>query len=70
MTEENTAPRYYPAKSGAFSGLWSVIDTFTGWPVVVRDVPLDALSREEAIDLADLMNDRDLQAREILKRFE
>ncbi|MBB3319993.1 hypothetical protein FHT76_007423 [Rhizobium sp. BK176] len=56
--------------SGAFDGLWSVIDSFTGWAVVVREVPLDALTRGEATDLVDLMNDRDLQAREILKRFE
>ncbi|WP_019280274.1 hypothetical protein [Rhizobium grahamii] len=70
MTDDNVTPRYYLARSSTFVGLWSAIDTFTGWPVVVRDVPLDALSHQEAIDLVDLMNDRDLQAREILKRFE
>ncbi len=66
MTDKHVTPRYELAQSATFDGLWAVIDASAGWPVVVRGIPLDALSGYEATDLVDLMNERNLRAREIL----
>jgi hypothetical protein len=35
---------------------WVVYDLWTGWPAVVRGVPMVLLEMEEADDLVDLLN--------------
>jgi hypothetical protein len=44
-------------------GEWDVIDVFTGQPVVEQGVTMSDMSREEADDLVDLLNYRDITRR-------
>ena len=44
-------------------GHWMVIDRFTGWPAEERGVVLVGLRLDEADDLLDLLNARDVRER-------
>jgi hypothetical protein len=46
---------------------WSVIDTFTGQAYVLSGIALENLDADDADQLVDLLNLRDLIARGILK---
>ncbi|CDZ29745.1 Hypothetical protein NGAL_HAMBI1146_07930 [Neorhizobium galegae bv. officinalis] len=48
--------RFSARKNEDGTDYWSVYDTFTGLPAVVNGTTLDALGREEADDVADLLN--------------
>ena len=53
------AQRYDIEKSP--DGRWMVIDRFTGWPAEEQGMLLVGLLMEEADDLLDLLNDRDIR---------
>ena len=44
-------------------GEWEVIDRFTGLPVVEQGVTMTGMPLEEADDLVDLLNYRDITRR-------
>ena len=44
-------------------GKWDVIDVFTGLPVVEQGVTMSDMPFEEADDLVDLLNYRDITRR-------
>jgi hypothetical protein len=46
---------------------WSVIDIFTGQPVMIKGVPLDVLLLEEADEMVDLLNIKDMKGRGVFK---
>jgi hypothetical protein len=58
--------RYQLAKNER-NPYWSVNDIFTGQPVVINGVTSDRLTAEEADDMVDLLNLRDLKRRSALK---
>lgn len=49
-------------------GQWSVIDVFTGWPVVVSGHTMENMAMDEADDLVDLLNWQDVNRRGTAKR--
>jgi hypothetical protein len=55
------AQRYEMQKTP--DGQWDVIDVFTGRPVIEQGVPLIHMPLEEADDLVDLLNYRDINRR-------
>jgi len=56
--------RYHMEKEPG--GTWRVLDVFTGRPVVEDEVVLVHLDIEEADDLVDLLNNRDIARRKTL----
>jgi hypothetical protein len=46
-------------------GEWDVIDVFTGLPVVEQGVTMTDMPFEEADDLVDLLNYRDITRRKV-----
>jgi hypothetical protein len=54
--------RRYDIQRGR-EGLWRVIDRFTGQVVVEKGIPLDHLRAEDADDMVDFLNLRDLNDR-------
>lgn len=59
--------RYRVEASAEDSGMWAIIDVFTGEPAVFMGLRLDYLEAAEAHEAVDLMNLRDLQRRGIGK---
>jgi hypothetical protein len=57
----------YDFKKNCWNSYWSVIDVFTGQPVVVDRLVVDCLTHEEANYMVDLMNLQDLLHRKALK---
>jgi hypothetical protein len=57
----------YDLKKNDWNSYWSVIDVFTGQPVVVDGLVVDCLTDEEAKYMVDLMNLQDLLHRKALK---
>lgn len=45
------------------TGLWAIVDVFTGLPVVIDGVPIAGLDIQEADDALDLINSMDIKAR-------
>ena len=68
MATKRVHLRYRVEASTEGSGLWAVIDVFTGIPAVFMGLLLDYMDAEEANDAVDLMNRRDLRARGIRTR--
>lgn len=53
MGDDKATRSYQVEKSATFEGRWAVVDRFTGWPVFIRGIPLDALPGHEVGDLVD-----------------
>ena len=56
------APQRYDLRR-EFDGNWTVFDVFTGWPVEICGAPQVQLDPEDADDLVDLLNLRDVARR-------
>jgi hypothetical protein len=57
----------YDVKKNEHNSYWSVIDVFTGQPIVVDGLVVDCLTDEEVKYMVDLMNLQDLLHRKALK---
>ncbi|EPE95694.1 hypothetical protein RGCCGE502_22630 [Rhizobium grahamii CCGE 502] len=56
--------KFRVAESPVYDGKWAVVENSTDCPAIVEGTPLDCLTVQEARDLVDLMNNRDIRAHE------
>ncbi|MBW9091711.1 hypothetical protein JNB91_28370 [Rhizobium wenxiniae] len=55
--------RYQAAASRVYADAWTVLDIFTGLPMVVDGIVMDGLSDEQVNELVDELNHEDLETR-------
>jgi hypothetical protein len=63
MTIIRETLRYHAAASRVYAGTWTVIDIFTGLPIIVGGIVMDCLSVERVNEMVDEMNFEDLDRR-------
>jgi len=63
MTITRQTLRYHAAASRVYADTWTVIDIFTGLPIVVGGIVMDCLSAEEVNEMVDELNHEDLETR-------
>ena len=63
MTITRQTLRYHAAASRVYAGTWTVIDIFTGLPIVVGGIVMDCLSAEHVNEMVDELNYEDLDMR-------
>ncbi|MEV4608840.1 hypothetical protein MRBLMR1_003903 [Neorhizobium sp. LMR1-1-1.1] len=63
MTITRQTLRYHAAASRAYADTWTVIDIFTGLPIVVGGVVMDCLSADQVNEMVDELNYEDLDMR-------
>lgn len=67
MPKNVSTLRYRVELSRMFPGMWQVIDMFTGLPGEIGGFVSDCMSDDEAADMAQTMNIRDVTSRGIIK---
>ncbi len=67
MTITRQTLRYHSASSKVYADTWTVIDVFTGLPIVIGGVVMDGLLAEHVDELVDELNYEDLDKRGKLK---
>jgi hypothetical protein len=63
MTITRQTLRYQAAASLVYADAWTVLDIFTGLPIVVGGIVMDGLSDEQVNELVDELNHEDLETR-------
>lgn len=63
MTITRQTLRYQAAASRVYADSWTVIDIFTGLPIVVGGIVMDGFSAEQVNEMVDELNHEDLDMR-------
>ncbi|WP_143102861.1 hypothetical protein [Rhizobium sp. NFR07] len=63
MTITRQTLRYQAAASRVYADAWTVLDIFTGLPIVVGGIIMDGPSDQQVNELVDELNHEDLETR-------
>lgn len=63
MTITRQTLRYQAAASRVYAEAWTVLDIFTGLPIVVSGIVMDGRSDQQVNELVDELNHEDLETR-------
>lgn len=55
--------RYHAAASRVYTDTWTVVDIFTGLPIVIGGIVMDCLSAEQVNEMVDELNYENLDIR-------